>query len=343
MPWIIAMDGVTTPLTTRPPAARGGWLRRVLARPAGAVAVQVGLQWLDDQLTVARVRHEARRVTIEALKALPAPATQRPAVLRALKQEGVLQGARIHLLLAPGQYDVHQLAAPAVAAEDMHDALRWQLRGNLGYPAEEALLDFAMLPQPGDGPARNLLLAVTAKRSVVTEAVAPITACGLSVDAVDVPEFAQRNLAQQVLPETNGSHAWLAFDHDTFLLTVHCLGELAFARRMLLPNVALSADTEADPVAHFVERVALQVQRSLDLFERQSGLPPVTQILVDPHLHAAAIATHLGEKTAVRTTLAASFDLLRSAAGFSGTEAPAAHLLPALGAALRAAPARQGA
>jgi MSHA biogenesis protein MshI len=327
------MDGVTQP---RPAIhlKHDTGLRRWLQPAAASKSAQVGLQFVGERLLFARLRHTAGEVEIEALRSIAAPAAQRPAALRALKQEGLFRDARVHFLLTPGQYDVHQLAAPAVPAEDLRDALRWQLRSSLGYPPEEALLDVASLPQPADAPARQSLLAVTARRSVVVEAIAPLVACGLAVDAVDVPEFAQRNLAQRILADENATHGWLAFDQDTFLLTTHCLGELAFARRMLLPNAALNAENDADPVAHFVERVVVQVQRSLDLFERQSGLPPVTQVVVGAHPHAPAIAAELGQKAAVRVLLADSAELLRRAAAF-GPEVATGEAMAVLGAALR--------
>ncbi len=335
------MDGLNQPLPVGPRASREAPPRRWLGRRRSETIVQVGLQFLGDRLIVARLRHNAGRVEIQALRALAAPAAQRAHVLRALKQEGLFRKARIHLVLAPGQYDVQQAPAPAVPAEEMHDALRWQLRASLGYPPEEALLDFATLPQPADAPSTKLLV-VTARRSVVADAVAPLAACGLSAEAVDAPEFAQRNLARAGLPLPADTHAWLAFDQDTFLLTVHCLGEVAFARRMLLPNAALTGESDTDPAAHFVERVVLQVQRSLDLFERQSGLPPVTQIAIGPHPQAPAVAAELGEKAAVRTWLAESAEPLLRAAAAIGQATVAGELTAALGAAMRALPGADG-
>ncbi len=334
------MDGISQPR----PAARlkqEDRRRRWLSRSA-APAAQVGLQFVGDRLLLARLCDDHGQPRIDALRSLPAPAGQRATVLRTLKQEGLFRDASIHFLLAPGQYDVHQLAAPAVLPEDLHDALRWQLRGALGYPPEEALIDFASLPQPADAPARQSLIVVTARRSVVAEAIAPLAACGLAVDAVDVPEFAQRNLAQRILPDEAATHGWLAFDPDTFLLTAHCLGELAFTRRMLLPNAALNPESDADPIAHFVERVVVQVQRSLDLFERQSGLPPVAQIIIGPHPHAPAIAAELGRRAGVRVQLADSVELLRSASA-KNADAAATDTMAVLGAGLRPSAANDSA
>ena len=333
-----SMDGVTHPRPAAGGPKKVSWPHRLWRSRPSATNARIGLQFAGDRLLLARLHDVEGQLQIETLRAVTAPSAQHAAELRRLKQEGVFRNARTHLLLAAGQYDVHQLAAPAVPVEDLHDALRWQLRGALGYPPEEALLDFVSLPQPADAPARQSLLVATARRSVVAGLLAPLTTCALAVDAVDVPEFAQRNLAQLVFPADTSAHGWLAFDQDTCLLTVNCLGELAFARRMLLPNAALNAESDADPVAHFIDRVVAQVQRSLDLFERQSGLPPLAQMVIGPHAQAPAIAVELGRRAGIPVRLAESIELLQRAAS-SGRDATGT--LAVLGAALRS-PAAEG-
>jgi MSHA biogenesis protein MshI len=240
------------------------------------------------------------------------------------------------LTLAPGQYDLHQVAAPAVPADELRDALRWQLRSSLAYPPEEAAIDFARLPH-GESHTKDTLLVVTAHRPVIEAAVAPFTTHGVFIDAVDIPEFAQRNLARLGGPADTTS-AWLGFERETCLLTAHLNGELAFARRMLLPGAnhnAIDADTP-ESIMHVTDRIVTQAQRTLDTFERQSGLPAVTRITVGPHRHAAAISDALADRTGLLVTrfnARTTFDF-GSAAGEWANELPAA-ALPAIGAALR--------
>lgn len=302
-------------------------LQRWLDRRGGGV----GLQWVGERLAIARVDHaDAPRIT--RLATFDATAAQRAAVVRALAKEGVFRNAHVRLLLAPGQYDLHFVAAPAVPAAEMREALRWQLRGALACPPEEALVDFVPLPAPDAGSTnRNALLAVSAQRAVVLEAVAPLLANGIEIGAVDVPEFAQHQIAlRSGRTHRTRSTAWLALDEDTCLITVHPGASIAFARRMLLPSLARE---EANPLAHFCERVATQVQRSIELYERQSGLPAVDRLVLGPHHHAAELARVLRESTAITVeSFSASslprIDIEDDAAQFS------ALTLPSLGAAL---------
>src|SRR5262249_33685869 len=83
-------------------------------------------------------------------------------------------------------------------------------------------------------------------------------------------------------------------------------------------------------------RIVTQAQRTLDTFERQSGLPPVTHITVGPHRHTASITDALADRTGLMVTRfnpRQVFDFGTEAANWAN-ELPAA-VLPALGAGLR--------
>ena len=315
----------------------GPWLRRLRRARFGAADTLVGAQWAGAELVLVRVLRDVARPEVEHGAVVPAPQETRADLVKRLAAGEILGGADLVLVLAPGQYDVHAVSAPTVPAEEMRDALRWQLRGTLAYPPEEAAIDFVHLPQGAASHSRETVFVVTAHRPVVLGAVAPFLAAGLHVAAVDIPEFAQRNLARLAV-RAEGTHAWLGFERETCLLTAHLNDELAFARRMLLPGAgqnAIDADTP-DSIAHVTDRIVTQAQRTLDTFERQSGLPPVTQIVVGPHRHAASIAAALAERTGLATRQFAgnaTFDFGPAARSWSDDLPGAA--LPALGAALR--------
>jgi len=314
----------------------GPWLRRLRRGRFSAADSLVGIQWLGNDLVLVRLHQDGDRPEIEHIALTPAPPEARADQIKRLAASDVLGGASVVLALAPGQYDLHQLSAPSVPAEELRDALRWQMRGSLAYPPEEAALDFVRLPHAGSH-ARETLLVVTAHRPVVDAAVAPFAANGIEIEAVDIPEFAQRNLARLATP-VEGTDAWLGFERETCLLTAHLNGEVAFARRMLLPGAnhnAIDADTP-ESVMHVTDRIVTQAQRTLDTFERQSGLPPVTRITVGPHRHAASITAALADRTGVvvtRFNAHATFDFGEHA-GELANDVPAA-ALAAIGAALR--------
>jgi MSHA biogenesis protein MshI len=335
------------PLTLRLQA----WLRHngvATAPPPARVGVFMG----GRDLRVARVlAGGGGRPRLEFAEVMPCEPAGRSAALRRAAQAGAFRFAAVHLVLAPGSYETHLLPAPAVPDDELRDAVRFQLRGALAYPIEQAVVDSVRIPQPAGGGGRATLLVVSARAGIVLEAARAFEQAGVDLDTVEVPEFAQRNLGA-LYAAAEGTHAWLSVDGDACLLTVQLGDELAFARHFQLPSVqAPSAPSEivdldaeaAQPGWH--ERIANQVLRSLDLFERQSGLPPVLQLTIAPHPQAASIARALAELTGIQADVfdaAAAFELMPALD--SGTRTRAERLaacIPALGAALRSdAPAR---
>ncbi len=95
---------------------------------------------------------------------------------------------------------------------------------------------------------------------------------------IDIAEMAQRNIA--ALYETEGRGlALLAFDDEGGLLTITCDGELFLARRI---DITLGQLQDADESMRqqYQDRVELEVQRSLDYFDRQFHHIPMERMLV---------------------------------------------------------------
>lgn len=331
-----------------------GWRR---ARGARA---RVGVQVDDRRLAVVRVRAAMgdRPILEHVETVVSADSGVRAAALRRLAQAGLMRDAEVSLALSAGQYELHAINTPPVPEDELRDAVRWQLRGVLAYAPEEAAVDFSRLPQPADAATsqagRPQLLAVAARLVTVDAGVRALAECGVTVTSVDIPEFAQRNLSLlHAAPE--GCVAWLSFEADACLLTVQLGGELCFARRFQAQGASLlvagagggagsdAAGGEADSVTqYFIERVVVHTQRSLELFERQSGLPAVSQMWIAPHLCATQLAGTIVERTGVDTRVFAVAEAFEPGAAFLASTSAAQSnpdWLVAAGAALREAEA----
>ncbi len=273
----------------------------------GTARARVGMQLNGRQLSLVRVRAGNTPQVVEQLNTHALDTVRIGDAIRRLARTGCFRNARITLVLSAGQYEIHPLPAPPVPGDELRDAVRWQLRDVLAYPPEQAAVDFVRLPQVSQSGAASLLVVAT-RQSVVDELVETFSTGGVEIDAVDVPEFAQRNLGQ-LAAAGEGTHAWLSFDIDSCLLTVQLGDELCFARRIAMPGARVGVsrnDADAgEQIAAFAQRIAAQVQRSLELFERQSGLPQVLQMTVGPHPFARALAEAIVELTGIET---ATFD-----------------------------------
>ncbi len=315
-----------------------------------ASGARVGIQMRGDLLSLVRVRHESGQMPmIERLQHLDVELSRRADAIRRLAGIGVLRDAKVCVLLAPGEYDLYQVPAPNVPADEMRDAVRWQLRGTLPYSPEDATVDFVRVPPPAAdaNPSKPTLLVVAAPKATVEQTIAPFLAAGAELDSVDVPEFAQRNLAALVAAnDGRGTLAWLSFDTDALLLTAQRQRDLSFARRIHLAGAGTTVGVETETTAaHLVERIVTQVQRSLDLFERQSGQPAVSQLIIGPHRHGAQIARQLADRVALATREFDPEQSLRWAADVPTSGGGWNECISALGAALRseADATRQGA
>jgi MSHA biogenesis protein MshI len=276
------------------------WLRVLPRRVLGhgrRASVQVGVYRSSVGLIAARVRLAADgSCSVEQLEAAELKSQRDDELSVAVAQlghSGILRNAPVMLVLAAEHYSTYPIPAPSVPAPEMREALRWKLRDVLPYAPEEAVVDFVRLAQAADSGAAQMLFAVAAPRRSVAQAAAPYLAAGADVQAVDIAEMAQRNLLAR-LPGADETRALLGLDDSSALLTVVHEGALCFSRRIQIPR-SLGADDQ-DP-EHAATRIAAQVQHSLQVVERQSGLPPLRSVWIGPHPYCALIARCTAEQT----------------------------------------------
>lgn len=247
-----------------------------------------------------------------------------------------LQKYRCSLLLEPGEYQLVQVETPNVPAEELKQAVRWRLKDMIDYPVEQATVDVLDIPPDPHNPGRaHFTYAVAAKNDLVGDRIARLLERGgLALEVIDIPELAQRNIAA-LLEDGGRGLAMLSFSQSGGLLTFTAGGELYHARRIDTGLPQLTAEDEEQQSRAF-DRVALELQRSLDNFERQFPYIGINRLLLAPFPAREAfrefIASYLGLQVAT-FNLEDVFDL----DGVPGLDdlATQARLFGVLGAALR--------
>ena len=204
------------------------------------------------------------------------------ATLGRLQRELQLDRYRCTTLLKSGGYQMLQVEAPAnVPAEEAKSAVRWRLKDMIDYPVDAATVDAVFIPAAEGAAGRApQMFAVAAKNEAIAAAVKPFNDADIELDAIDIPEFAQRNLAQLLEPVGRGL-ALLAFDESGGMLTFTSGGELYQYRHI---DVSLSNFAGASPEQRqgLYDRVVLELQRSLDNFDRQFRHVAVAKVMVTP-------------------------------------------------------------
>jgi len=215
--------------------------------------------------------------------------------LARLRRSFGLQRYRCSTLLGHGAYQFVQLNAPTVPAEEMKTALRWAVKDSLEFPVDDAVIDALNVPVDGAPPGRPpLAFAIAARKDKVTDKVRAFQKAKIRLRVIDVTETAQRNVAALFEQEGRGL-AMLVFHEAGGMLTFTRNGELYASRQIDIPAGALALVDDADAPRRdaLFERVGLEVQRSLDNFDRQFSQIALQRLLVAAPSGASVLVSYL--------------------------------------------------
>jgi MSHA biogenesis protein MshI len=203
------------------------------------------------------------------------------ATLTRLRRELHFDRHRCTTLLGASDYRLLQIETPNVPQPEAKSAARWRIKDMIDYPVEAATVDAVFIPAAdGAGTRAAQMLVVAAKSEIIAASVKPFHDADIPLEVIDIPELAQRNFAQRLELEGRGL-ALLAFDERGGLLTFTFGGELYQSRRM---DISLKSFEGADPEARkaLYERLVLELQRSLDHFDRQFRHITLARVMVTP-------------------------------------------------------------
>jgi len=235
----------------------------------------------------------------------------------------------VSLVLRPADYKLRVLDAPNVPADELKSAVRWQIQDMLDFHANDGTVDVLAVPHPEHLNHVRQIFAVAAKNSLIAEETAIATEAGLNLAIIDIIETAQRNLTNRL--ETPGrALAVFSFIETGGLLTLSLDGELCMARSLGVTQALL----EGDDMENALERLTLEIQRTLDHYDRQFGGIPVDRLLMLPIAQGDRIRNGLAGN------LALPVEVMDLASALDTSAFPDVNQLPtpclhAIGAALR--------
>lgn len=220
-------------------------------------------------------------------------------------------GYRCTTVLAGGEYQLMSVEAPNVPREERKTAMRWRLKDILDFPVDEATFDLAEIPLDPNAAARpqQSVFAVAARNSIVRARQQLFAQAKVKLSVIDVPEMAQRNISA-LLEENGRGVAMLSFGDDGGLLTVSWRGELYLSRRIDVTLAQLLEPDHERKLQSF-DKITLELQRSLDHFERQFSFISIARLVLAP-TGASGLDVYLSSNlyTRVETLdLASVFDL----------------------------------
>jgi MSHA biogenesis protein MshI len=210
--------------------------------------------------------------------------------LAELVQELDLKGATTTAVLESGAYNLMHVERPKVQDAEMRDAVKWRIKDLISYPVDEAVVDVYSLPDLQDQVrAANWIYAVVAHTSSIQELVNIVRGSGLSLQAIDIPEFCLRNLIARD-PRAEQSLGTLHVMAQESLLVLTRADVMFLTRgydigfgdviRTDAPGSEGALSLGGLPPAH--EQSLLEIQRSLDYFDSHFGQAQVSRLLVLP-------------------------------------------------------------
>jgi len=303
-----------------------------LLRKSSAAKGRVGLAIGPDHVAIAIIRRDTGIPVLERCELVPLdPAAGADAAAAAIRTAG-LPRMPVSTVLRPDDYQLALVEAPDVPPAELRAAMRWRLKENIDFRVEDAVIDVFDVPDQNRGGHGRMMYAVAARRSAVERHTGALAAVP-TFDVVDVPELCLRNLAA-LLPAAAAGVALLHLGETSASIILVRGATFYFARHMDL-KATLHIDAARDPGARLdAGSVVLELQRSLDYYERHFDQPPITRIAVSPAgPRASELAEDLGRETGFEV-ITLDLNVLLSCRTPIAPEAQATFLL-AVGAALR--------
>lgn len=270
--------------------------------------------FLRDGVCAGRVqRRRDAKAMVEVSAFYPSDTSFSPDVLDKLSKD--LKAGSFHCgtMLSGGEYQMLMVDAPNVPQDELKTAVRWRLKDMLDFHVDDATIDVLDIPVDSSAASRgHSLFAIAARNALIQSRQELFSGAKLDLTVIDIPEMAQRNIS--ALLETDGRGlAMLSFDGDGGLLTITYKAELYLSRRIdVTREQLLERDSDRQQV-HF-DKITLELQRSLDHFDRQFHYVNVLKLLLAP-TGAEGLHEHLASNLYMPVeamTLDDVFDLSRA-------------------------------
>lgn len=182
-------------------------------------------------------------------------------------------------LLNIGDYHLLVMDAPEVPPQELRAAVRWKIQDLIDFPIDDAVVDVFDAPPGGPAGTREQMYVVVARNETVRGHIDRLERCGVNLKTIDIPELAMRNLAAR-LPEDEFGLVTLYFGREQCLITLTHQATLFLTRAVDFNYADLKEDVKHS--TNFGNRLALEIQRSLDYYEQHFHKAAIQSIAIIP-------------------------------------------------------------
>jgi MSHA biogenesis protein MshI len=187
-----------------------------------------------------------------------------------------------------GDYSILSVEAPDVPPNELRAALRWQIKDLIDFHIDDAVVDVFDTPASSSHGQQNNLYVVVSRTSSVQARVDQLQEAEANLTTIDIPELVLRNITA-CLPENEAGVAMIYLTRERGLVVVTRDSTLYFARTLDIgydylnqaSSEGLSLDGSLASNSAF-DQLVLEVQRSLDYYDRYFVQPPVAGLVLAP-------------------------------------------------------------
>jgi len=237
-----------------------------------------------------------------------------------------------------GAYSILSVDAPDVPPDELRAAVRWQVKDLIDFHIDDAVIDVFDTPASSAHGQQNKLYVVVSRASAVRERVDQLQNAEANLTTIDIPELVLRNITTS-LPENEAGVAMIYLTRERGLIVVTRQSTLYFARALDIGyeylSQGLGSETELSLEGNATfDKLVLEVQRSLDYYDRYFVQPPVAGLVLAPtEIPIPGLDEYLNQSLGLSVRHLDISEVVDVDAEL--TPAQQAHFLPAIGAALR--------
>ncbi|VAW90938.1 MSHA biogenesis protein MshI [hydrothermal vent metagenome] len=196
-----------------------------------------------------------------------------------------------NFVLAADEANIMLTEAPEVTDSELQQAMRWKLKANSEINIKDSVIDCISIPGQRERGRQAMAYVVTASTDLLKSYVRIVEKSQLNLKSIDINALALRNIAH-LLPEDKYGVAFLQLDPNSGLLSLSREGSLFLARDIDVgyqqivsmgssKNTSLKIEDSVGMQAS-LENIVLEVQRSLDYYERYFAQTPIQTLVLAP-------------------------------------------------------------
>lgn len=202
-----------------------------------------------------------------------------------------LKNRLTNFVLGPHQFSFVLTETPEVQDQELVNAMRWKTKELLDVEMDEAVIDCLPIPGQKQRGRQPMAYVIAADIDVLKSYANMIENSDLELRSIDIPAMVQRNIAS-LLPEDKHGVAVLNLYKQTGLLTLTRNGDVYLARDLEVGYAHFANEVDQDAGMQLeglppatqstLDAIVLEVQRSIDYYERYFAQPPIHSLVIIP-------------------------------------------------------------